>query len=138
MDPLLLTAGTTLVTAMATDGWKDVRAAAAALWHRIHPERVSAVEAELLDVRNEIMAARTSGDVRVEAELATEWQRKLGRLLTTDPTLEASLRTILKECWAPALSADDSARVWHIVQTATVSGSGRVFQAGRDQYNNGV
>ncbi|WP_327119841.1 hypothetical protein OHB12_14665 [Nocardia sp. NBC_01730] len=138
MDPLLLAAGTTLVTAMATDGWREVRAGAVALWRRVHPERAPAIEAELEEVRGEVLEARAAGNADIERELARDWQRRLGRLVAADPGLEPELRSVLDEQWTPALSAAEQVRVQHIVQTATVSGHGRVFQAGGDQYNSGT
>ncbi|MEU8896501.1 hypothetical protein AB0C65_11635 [Nocardia sp. NPDC048505] len=122
---------------MATDGWREIRVGAAALWRRVHPERVPAIEAELVEVREEVLAARETGDSDTERELAKDWQRKLRRLLAEDPELEAELRNILDNLWTPALSADEQVRIHHLVQTATVSDHGRVFQAGRDQYNSG-
>ncbi|MEV0294405.1 hypothetical protein [Nocardia sp. NPDC050710] len=123
---------------MATDGWKEIRAGAAALWRRVHPERVPAIEAELTDVRGEVLAAREAGDTDTEHELAKDWQRKFSRLLADHPALEAELRNLLDKQWTPALSADEQAQVQHVVQTATASGDARIFQAGRDQYNRGV
>ncbi|MFC4584956.1 hypothetical protein [Sphaerisporangium corydalis] len=136
MDPLVLAAGTALVTAMATDGWEQARAGAVALWRRVHPERVPAIEAELVEVRDELLAARRAGDVPAEEGLVSDWQRRLRRLLADDPGLAAELRRVLDEQWAPLLPAGRSPEQV-VVQSATVSGSARVYQAGRDQYNSG-
>ncbi|MEU4825113.1 hypothetical protein AB0H37_24845 [Actinomadura sp. NPDC023710] len=133
MDPLLMAAGTALVTAVATDGWQQARSGAVALWRRAHPERVAAVEAELEEVRGEVLAARQAGEAGVEEGLAAEWQRKLARLVTADPEIAAEIQRVLDKVWKPLLPADELVRVQNITQNATASGHGRVYQAGRDQ-----
>jgi hypothetical protein len=128
MDPLVLAAGTTLVSAMATDAWLEARASVLELWRRVHPDRVVTVEAELAEVRADVLAARDVGDGQTEAQIAADWQRRLHRMLTLDPSLGTELRRVLDELSplvAPG-SADST-----VTQRATVSGRGnRVFQAG--------
>src|SRR5690349_14355645 len=51
MDPIVLAAGTALVTAMATDAWQSARDGAVALWRKVRPEQAEIVEAELAEVR---------------------------------------------------------------------------------------
>lgn len=118
MDPLVLAAGTAVINAMATDGWEQARAAVVRLWRRVHPERVPAIEAELEEVRGEVVAARQAGDAAVETELAADWQRKLKRLLAADPGQIAELRRVLDEELTPLLPEKE--RV-HIVQNITAS-----------------
>jgi hypothetical protein len=137
MDPLVLAAGTALVTAMATDGWEQARSAAAVLWRRVHPERVAAIEAELEEVRGEVLAARQADDQVAVEGLVSDWQRKLRRLLADDPDLAGELRRVLEEEWTPLLPVAEQTGMRDIVQTAKASGHGRVYQAGRDQHITG-
>ncbi|WP_211245738.1 hypothetical protein [Actinomadura oligospora] len=118
---------------MATDGWQQARAGAVTLWRRVHPERVAAVEAELEEVRGEVLAARQASDHKAEDGLAEEWRRKLARLVTANPTLGAEIQQVLDQVWLPLLPEADQARVQRITMNATASGHGRVYQAGRDQ-----
>jgi hypothetical protein len=133
VDPLVLAAATALVTAMATDGWQQARSGAVALWRRVHPERVTAIEAELGEVRTELLAAREASDAPAEEGLVADWQRKLRRLLAEDPQLAGELRRVLDEQWTPLLGAAERTAVDVIVQSASATGHGQVYQAGRDQ-----
>lgn len=134
MDQILLAAATALVTAMATDGWQEARAGAVALWRRVHPDRVPAIESELEEVRAELLGARQSGDAAVETELIADWQRKLRRLTATHPDLLAELEQLTLGPWSAPLSASGQARVRSVHQVAVATGKGTVYQAGRDQH----
>jgi transketolase len=132
MDPLVVTAGTALVAAMATDAWQQARSAALELWRRVHPERVPAIEGELAEVRQEVLTARSNQDGRAEEVLAEDWQRRLERLLRTDPELAQELRRVLDEQLAPLLSRhSDPWRHGSVSMHATAGDHARIVQ-GRD------
>jgi hypothetical protein len=133
MDELALAAAGALMTAIATDGWSEVRAGAVNLWRRVYPERVPAIESELAEVRNELVAARQAGDAEVGKELAADWARKFQRLTQAHPELIPDLR-LLGEEWARLTPPDgqDSGAV-NVQQTAIATGRATVYQAGRDQ-----
>jgi hypothetical protein len=133
MDPIVLAAGTALVTAMATDAWQSARDGAVALWRRARPEQAEVVEAELTEVREQVLRARGEGDADTEQALTGSWQVRLQQLLRTDPSLAGELRRVLDEVLTPALQPADQDRIGSLVMTATASGHGRVYQAGRDQ-----
>jgi hypothetical protein len=135
MDPVTLTAaaGTALVGAMATDAWAQAKAIVVGLWRRVHPERANTVEAELIEVRTEVLAAREAGDAQTEAALAAEWQRRLRRLLDANPNLAGEMQRVLHDELIPMLPAAEQTRVRTVTMAATASGHGRVYQAGRDQ-----
>lgn len=78
------TAGTTIVAAMVTDTWEKTKTAVVGLWHRVHPQRAEGIDAELVEVRRELLAARAAGDGQVERDLVVEWQGRLRRLLAAD------------------------------------------------------
>ncbi len=130
MDPdiaaLASTAGTTIVTLLATEGWQHTRDSLAALWRRVHPERAEAVITELDATREDLVEARAAGDDTSESELRAEWQGRVRRLLTVRPDIAEALRALLDEL-APTPTGDPHATVR---QQATASGSARVYQAG--------
>lgn len=133
MDPeiatLAGTAGTTIVTLMATEAWQGVRDGVVALWRRARPERADAVAGELDTAREDLLAARDSADEDTEEELRSDWQGRIRRLLVARPDVADDLRALLAEA-APATPQAAPA----ITQHATASGSARVYQAGRDQH----
>ncbi|MED7928006.1 hypothetical protein SMD20_27355 [Nonomuraea sp. LP-02] len=133
MDPIVLAAGTALVTAMATDAWQSARDGAVALWRRARPEQAEVVEAELTEVREQVLQARGEGDADTEQALAGSWQVRLQQLLRADPSLAGEVRRVLDEVLTPALEPADQERIGSLVMKATASGHGRVYQAGRDQ-----
>ncbi|GAA3076036.1 hypothetical protein [Streptosporangium carneum] len=134
MDPIVLAAGTALVTAMATDTWQQARSGAVALWRRVRPEQEKAVEDELAEVRLQILAARDDGDTDTERALAGAWQIRLQQLLREDPDLANELKQVLDNVLTPALSLNEREQYGEITMKATASGQGRVYQAGRDQH----
>ncbi|MFE2823110.1 hypothetical protein [Streptomyces sp. NPDC059271] len=125
---LASSAGTTVVTLMATDAWQRVREGIASLWRRGHAERVEAVAAELDATREDLLAALAAGDQGVEGELQVEWQGRIRRLLAARPEVAEDLRTLLNE-FDPLAGTAPS-----ITQHATASNHARIYQAGRDQH----
>jgi predicted LPLAT superfamily acyltransferase len=134
VDPIVLAAGTALVTAMATDAWEQARTGAVTLWRRVRPEQADTVEKELAEVRAQMLAARHDGDMDTERALAGSWQVRLQQLLREDPALAGELRRVLDEALTPVLTPAEQTQIGSIVMKATASGSGRVYQAGRDQH----
>ncbi|MFJ9824355.1 hypothetical protein ACIRSU_08255 [Streptomyces sp. NPDC101160] len=130
MDPeiatLAGTAGTTLVTLLATDAWQSIRDGIAGLWQRVRPERAPAVLDELESSREELLRARDTGDRETEAEVRAEWQGRIRRLLAAHPELVEELRTLLAD------NAPDAPAAPQVTQHATASGNARIYQAGRD------
>ncbi|GHH92046.1 transketolase [Streptomyces capillispiralis] len=132
MDPLVLAAGTALVGAMATDAWQQARTSAVELWRRVHPERVPAIEAELAEVREEVLTAREADDADAETGLAQDWQRKLQRLVRDHPELARELRRVLDQELAPLLPRPGGpAAPGTVTMTATAGDNSTVIQ-GRD------
>ena len=136
MDPeitaLAGSAGTTMVTLMATDAWQRARDGMVALWRRVHPDRADAVRAELDATRSDLLAARGAGDSLSEEELRGEWQGRLRRLLIAEPQIADELRRLLDELSPPG--QDTPAPGTQVRLQARASGHGRVYQAGRDQH----
>ncbi|WP_182901430.1 hypothetical protein [Microbispora sp. H10830] len=130
MDALALAAASALVGVLATEGWQDGRRAVVALWRRARPEQAPAVEADLAEARTELLAAREAGDEQAEQALVVEWRQRLRRLAAADPEAARELRRIVDEELTPLLPP--AGRQTTVNQNATVSGFGRVNQAGRD------
>ncbi|WP_200305081.1 hypothetical protein [Streptomyces adelaidensis] len=128
---LARTAGTTMVALMAGQAWESTRDGVVALWRRFQPDRAEAVGGELEATREDLLLAQRSGDTEAEVELTAEWQARVRRLLLARPEVADELRRILAELnpapTEPVTSVDVRLR-------AEASGSGRVYQAGRDQH----
>ncbi|MGW2204321.1 hypothetical protein [Streptomyces sp. NPDC001774] len=123
-------AGVAVVTLMATDAWERTRDGMVALWRRASPSRADSVEGELEATRDDLVTAREDGDELTEQELREEWAGRLRRLLRERPEVAEELRRILTE-----LGSDFQGTGAVTVQMrAEASGSGRVYQAGRDQH----
>jgi len=131
MDPLVVAFGTTLVGAVATDTWQQVRDAVTGLWRRVHPQQADGIGAELDVLREDIVAARQAGDTDTERDLEGAWRVKLQLLLRADPNLAEELQRVLDEVLIPALAPAEQARVQTII-TGTASGNAHLSQAGGD------
>ncbi|GGX40390.1 hypothetical protein [Streptomyces chryseus] len=130
MIELARTAGSAVVTLMATDAWERTRDGVVSLWRRVNPARADGIEGELDSARDDLLVARVNGDSLTEQELTEEWAGRLRRLLREQPSVAVELREILAE-----LDPDLQNRGPQTVRmSADVSGSGRVYQAGRDQH----
>lgn len=123
------TAGTTIVTLMATDAWQRTRDGVVAIWQKVAPERADSVAGELDQTRDDLLAARSAEDPQTETELRAEWQGRVRRLLLTEPHVAEELRALLDE-----LSPQGTAGGNPVQMHAHATGNGRVYQAGRDQH----
>ncbi|MGW3558670.1 hypothetical protein ACWDNT_15060 [Streptomyces sp. NPDC000963] len=130
MVELARAAGAAVVTVMATDAWERTRDGVVALWRRVSPSRADGVEGELDATRDDLLAARETGDDLTEQELREEWAGRLRRLLREQPEVAVDLRRILDELEPEAQAAPAGT----VRMQAEASGHGRVYQAGRDQH----
>ncbi|MFD5947173.1 hypothetical protein ACFWAZ_33330 [Streptomyces collinus] len=128
---LARTAGTTMVTLMAGQAWESAREGLVSLWQRFQPDRAEAVGGELEATREDLLLAHRTGDADTESELTAEWQARVRRLLVARPEVADELRRILAELSPQPAQAPS---VVEVRLRAEVSGSGRVYQAGRDQH----
>lgn len=126
---LARSAGTTVVTLMATDAWERTRDGVSALWRRVSPSRADGVQGELDATRQELLAAREVGDEQTQQELGDEWAGRVRRLLREHPEVAEELQRVLAE-----LDPESSNAPTAVQMHASASGSGRVYQAGRDQH----
>jgi hypothetical protein len=134
MDPIALAAGTALVSAMAADAWEGARSGLVTLWRQVRPEQAEVVDEELADTRTQVLAARESGEDDTEQALVADWQLRIQALLRADPAVAAELRRLLDTDFATVPGAQERDRVGTLEMRAEASGSGRVYQAGRDQH----
>jgi hypothetical protein len=128
---LARTAGTTMVTLMAGQAWESAREGLVSLWQRFQPDRAETVGGELEATREDLLLAQRTGDADTESELTAEWQARVRRLLVARPEVADELRRILAELSPQPAQAPSAVEVR---LRAEVSGSGRVYQAGRDQH----
>jgi hypothetical protein len=121
------TAATTLVQLLTADGWQQVKERFTSFWGHAQPERADAIAGALEMTREDLLKAQRDDDLEAAAELSTEWQGRLRRLLGAHPEVIGDLRELLTELApeAPAVSS--------VVLHAVASGNARVYQAGRDQ-----
>ncbi|GAA4635712.1 hypothetical protein GCM10023196_082270 [Actinoallomurus vinaceus] len=134
MDPVLKTAGTAIVGAMATDMWQQARTSVVRLWRRADSAHADAVANELEEVRARMLAARSDGDDDTEQALAGLWRLRLQDLVRQDPSLADELRRVVDEELLPTLGPAERART--VLMYGTASGHGRVYQSARDQHIN--
>ncbi|MEU5104714.1 hypothetical protein AB0H07_20870 [Streptomyces sp. NPDC021354] len=121
---------------MATDAWQRARERIVALWRRAQPDRADGIDGELETTRDDLLAARDaedSEDEETRRELSEEWAGRMRRFLVAHPEVVEELRRVLDEL-SPALPGNDQAMNTTIHMRAEASGSGRVYQAGRDQH----
>lgn len=138
MDPIVLAAGTALVSAMATDAWQQARAATVGLWRRTRPERADRIGAELDVLRGQVLAAREADDEDTEQALTGAWRLHLHDLLRENPGLAAELQRLLDEHLTPALPENEQARTRSVVMKAEAHDNSRVYMAGGDQHITGA
>ncbi|MET9882984.1 hypothetical protein ABZZ20_07415 [Streptomyces sp. NPDC006430] len=137
MDPIVVTAGSALVGAMATDGWQQARAAVVDWWRRRRPDAADDVGSELETLRTQVLGAREQSDEDTEQALTGAWRLRLQQLLNEDPALAGELRRLLDEHLTPVLSDGEAAPGRPITMKAEAHDSSRVFMAGRDQHITG-
>jgi hypothetical protein len=128
MDPIVLAAGTAVVSAVATDGWQRAKVEVVELWRRVLPGEAPQIATELDVLREELLLAADDSDAEaMEAVEAFEraWQLKLQRLVTTDPGITPELRAVLRRL--NQLDRSD--------RSMTVIGRDQ-YTAGRDQIFN--
>ena len=111
MDPIVRSAGTALVAAMATDAWQQARAATVAVWRRTHPGRADHIASELEGLRAQVLTAREHRDGDTEQALAGAWRLHLQQLVDARPTFANELRRLLHDHLDPALAAHERSRL---------------------------
>lgn len=131
MDPVSLAFGAALVGAIATDEWPRVREAVMGLWRRLRPKhQADDVEAELGELREQVLAARRDKDVGTEKALEGAWQVKAHQLVGADASVAEELRRVLDEVLTPALAPAEQARVGQIIMTGSSHDSSTFTQIG--------
>src|SRR6266702_2788207 len=137
MDPVVAAFGTALIGAIATDAWQQVRAAVTGLWRRVHPRREDdGIEAELDELREQVLVARRDGDAGTERALEGAWQLRLQQLLRADPGLAAELQRVLDQVLTPALTPAEQTRIENIIMTGSSHDSSTFTQIGtQTNYN---
>jgi hypothetical protein len=120
----------TLVGAMVTDAWTQVRDRVAKLLGRGSRAAEQAEVAALDDVRDAIESARPDSLAEVMRDQQAELRGMLRVRLRSDPALAAEFASMLAE--VRRLLPQEEARVTTVRQTARADRGSTVNQAGRD------
>lgn len=128
---LTAAAATTLVQRLTTEGWEQAKTAVGALWRQVHPERVDTVEAELVEARTTVLAARQAGDDQAEQDLTGEWHSRFRRLVAADPTAVDGLRRLIEELRFSMPGGGDT-QIGRVDMRGHAAGHGRINMAARD------
>ncbi|GGX81380.1 hypothetical protein [Streptomyces minutiscleroticus] len=137
MDPVVLAAGTALVTAMTGDAWEAARGALVGLWRKGRPEESEAVGSELERARSVALESRRTTDTDTEQALVGFWRMRLDHLLRECPDLAGDLRTVVEKDLVPRLGAGERDRVTALFGQTEAHDHARIYQAGRDQHIDG-
>ncbi|MFI9624154.1 hypothetical protein [Streptomyces sp. NPDC052042] len=127
---LAASGATVLVQQMVSDSWAHVRERLVSVFARrgATPDEESALTGELEAARDELTAARDTGDDALAGDVEAEWRARLRRRLAADPRLADELRAILAEL-APADDGGQAGGVHNAIGgTARIQGA--VIQAG--------
>ncbi|MDX3714998.1 hypothetical protein PV733_39970 [Streptomyces europaeiscabiei] len=122
---------------MATDTWTQAKAAMVGIWRRVRPERVSVVEEDLDELRQEVLTAREQDDTAAQNALAADWQQQLARLLRQDPDLADELQRVLDDVLAPSLRQDEREGIYQQINIARDHGRAFGVQGGNLIYHEG-
>lgn len=137
MDPelarLASAAATKLVEALTTTAWEQARKAVGSLWRRVHPDRADTVESEITEAREELAAARDTGDDQPGLDLVAAWRSRLRNLLAANPSLADEVRELTKQL-QPAPSESGGVSIGRVEMYADVSDQGKAYQALGDQH----
>ncbi|MEV4876811.1 hypothetical protein [Streptomyces cyaneofuscatus] len=95
LTALAASGATTFVGLMATEAWSQVRGRLARFLAR--GEDSEAVDAELEESREDLVAARRSGDEDSAEDIAAAWRVRLRRALRDNPEAAGELRDLLDE-----------------------------------------
>lgn len=95
LTALAASGATAFVGLMATEAWNQARGRVARFLAR--GEDSEAVDAELEESREELIAARRSGDEDGAADVTAEWRIRIRRALRDNPEAADELRGLLDE-----------------------------------------
>lgn len=135
MDPYLLTlagtAGTSIVTLIAADGWQQARDGIVGIWRRFRPEAADGVAQALEVSRRSLLAAAMSGENDAAVNLEAHWRRRVEELLGEYPDAAVELDGLLIR-----LRDSSSGQTINggVRLQARASGNGRIYQSAGDQH----
>jgi hypothetical protein len=119
---LAMTGATTVVAAMATDGWSTARARMAGLFRRADDVQRAALEGQL-DVHAALVASSDDAEA-ARQDLVPVWRLQLAALLRQHPDAAEELQLLVREIQEQLPSAQ---QVWQQRQTNIARDHGQVF-----------
>ncbi|MER6625219.1 hypothetical protein [Streptomyces sp. NPDC000931] len=132
MDPIVVTAGSALVGAMATDGRRHAPAGPVKPW-RVRPAEAGAAGGEPTDVRARVLSARGTGDTGTEQASTGSRRWRLHELLREEPMPADGLRRPPDETSTPVARNPAQAGGASTVTDAHPHGRPRLYVSGGDQ-----
>ncbi|MFJ8939795.1 hypothetical protein ACIRL0_29455 [Streptomyces sp. NPDC102365] len=118
------TAGTTVVSLLATDAWTQARRGVIGLWQRFRPEEADEIAGLLSGSREALLGGADAEDV------SNQWQIRLIALLAQHPEAKTGLSDLLIELRTLGTGQAFNGDV-HIEGHAT--NGGQIYQTVRDQ-----
>jgi uncharacterized protein YdaU (DUF1376 family) len=132
VDHLATTAASTIVAAMATDLWRQVRRRVGRLFGRDDRTRDDRTQRQLEEARQRVGAATGTERAEIARDIESEWRGTLRHLLATEPGLADEVRRFLDDfAAAVAREADHSGAR----QVVVVRDNASAHIAGRDQFH---
>ncbi|MFI1470576.1 CHAT domain-containing protein [Streptomyces wuyuanensis] len=119
MDPAVLAAtSASIVGALTTDAWQQVRERTVRLFRSMRPEQAEDLSVQLAEARDLMLAAEGSGGTRVAYELTVTLQRHLQDLISDDSLAEHQLQWLVGELLALAPGPEPSSPHSPLLQQA--------------------
>ncbi|MEW2425770.1 hypothetical protein AB0911_35140 [Streptomyces nigra] len=132
MDPVA-TVGAAIVRAATGDNWQQISETVVELWGRLLPHQVSAIEADLAELR-QALQTRPVGRASPRRQLLEDaWQLRFQRLAEASGSDPVGLHQFIEQRLVPLLPEEPAPQSTSVVLEARATDHGVVFQAGRDQ-----
>jgi hypothetical protein len=129
---LAVTAGNTLVRAIAEQGWTSAKKAVLALWHRHAPAQAEPIGADLDTARAELAAVAEVEAADVMKDLADEWAARFSALLRRHPEAAEDVRRVVDQELAPLITQTSTQNARDINQTTHAETGGIAIAAGNN------
>jgi hypothetical protein len=125
------TAGTRLVTALASTAWEKISEAVTGLWRSHRGDEAERVASSLADTREGILSAQGPSDLLVRRFAVDAWQARFRELLAEQPDAEAELRRLVESGFQPAAPATASAWTGDVRTDNRAWDGGTIYNVGQ-------
>lgn len=132
LTALAATAASTIVAAMATDLWGQVKQRISRLFGRNDEKLAGESQQQLEDSRRRVTEAAEGDRAEVQRDEESQWRGAFWHLLSTEPALADEVRAILAEAAAAVPPRPEGSSAQQVV---VVRDHGTANVAGHDQIN---